>query len=97
MHQLSDHPTEDEVMSLLRSVLKDNPELFTKREDDHGCFMRALRRGEPTFTLVAQDVTSLEIVATWLTENTQLSPERKNQVRERLKAMAAWPVKKRAD
>lgn len=98
MIQLSEHPTEDEVMNTLRLVLSQNPKLFTNREDDHGCFMRALRTGEPTFTLRAQDVTSTLLVAEWLAENRQqLSPERRQQTLDRIAAMDTWPTKKRAD
>lgn len=97
MLQLSENATEKEIIDFLKAILLANPELFAKRQNDHGCFMRALRRGDPTFTLVAQDRSAVAVVHEWLQQNPQLSPERHQQTVDRMAEMQAWPVKKLAD
>lgn len=97
MHQVPDHPSESHLLAVIRVILKENPSLFASHESDAGCFMRALRLGEPTFTLRAQDESAAGIVDTWLARNPQLSEERKMQTATRSREMQSWPTKKAAD
>ena len=97
MHQLVEHPTEDVFLDFIRKVLKENPNMFADHKSDAGCFMRAFRLGEPTFTLRAQDQTSAETVGEWLLKNPQLSNERKNETLRKSAWMRSWPTKKAAD
>lgn len=46
-------------------------------EMDRKCFEKAVARGEQTFTLVAQDRTSPEVVAYWILKNIETAPAQK--------------------
>jgi len=41
---------------------------------DTGCFQRARRRKQQTFTLVAQDRTAAKVVCLWIAENIDTAP-----------------------
>jgi|SRR5579872_6396777 len=97
MYQLEENCTEEKLIECLKFILNDKPELFSKRQNDCGCFFRALRLGEPTFTLRAQDQTSPLTINEWLVLNPQLSDERRGQTLERMGEMESWPTKKAAD
>ena len=53
---------------------------------------------EPIFVLRARDITAASTVAFWLGQNeSNLSPERKDEVVACINAMQAWPEHRAAD
>lgn len=42
-----------------------------------GCYEKAKARGDETFTLVGQDLSSPRVICEWLKENIDKAPERK--------------------
>ena len=52
---------------------------------------------EPIFVLRARDPHAARTVAWWLTENPQLSSERKQEVQDCIRAMDNWPEHRLAD
>ncbi len=73
-------------------------ETMPKSERDSRCFVRAVERGQHTFTLVAQDRSSPRTILFWMLENVESAPEEK--LREALDdalIMRAFPTRKAAD
>jgi hypothetical protein len=44
---------------------------------DGECFLRAKLRGDCTFTLVGQDISSTVVVCEWIKQNIETAPEEK--------------------
>ena len=66
--------------------------------DDTGCFERAKRRGQATFTLVEQDASSPVVIVEWIKQNVMTAPAAK--LRKALDAaieMREYPRRKLAD
>ena len=65
---------------------------------DEKCFSKAKARGEQTFTLVAQDITSPETVCFWIMRNIETAPEDKlRHALDDALRMRAAKFRKRAD
>lgn len=47
---------------------------FTSRKNDADCYTKARAKGEHTFTLRAQDVSSPRVIAFWILENIETAP-----------------------
>jgi hypothetical protein len=65
---------------------------------DQKCYEKAKEKGEPTFTLRAQDATSPYVICDWIKANISTCPAEK--LKEALDAaieMRDWPDKKLAD
>lgn len=45
---------------------------------DYDCFHRARQRGDVTFTLVGQDMTSPKLIVLWIAENIETIPAEKS-------------------
>lgn len=46
-------------------------------KEDAGCYARAKKRGQQTFTLVAQDVTAPAVICEWIKNNIDTAPPAK--------------------
>ncbi len=44
---------------------------------DQKCYDKAVARGERTFTLVARDISSPEVICEWIKQNINTAPEEK--------------------
>lgn len=64
---------------------------------DVGCFARAYAKGEPTFTLRAQDQTATVLVLKWIALNPNAPMHKLDEAFARARAMQQWPDKKAAD
>jgi len=64
---------------------------------DPGCFARAYAKGEPTFTLRAQDQTSTELVLNWIVRNARAPMHKLEEAFLIARAMQKWPDQKEAD
>lgn len=64
---------------------------------DVGCFARAYAKGEPTFTLRAQDETAAELVLKWIGLNPKAPMHKLEEAFAITRRMQQWPDKKRAD
>jgi hypothetical protein len=53
--------------------------------------------GEPVFIIRAQDECAASMLVLWLVGNPQISAQKRDEVRDCIDAMRAWPRKKRAD
>jgi hypothetical protein len=47
------------------------------KQRDIDCADRARKRGQQTFTIVAQDKSNAKVIAFWIAENIETSPEEK--------------------
>lgn len=64
---------------------------------DVGCFARAYAKGEPTFTLRAQDQTAAELVLKWIALNPKAPMHKLEEAFAIARRMQSWPDQKRAD
>lgn len=64
---------------------------------DPGCFARAYAKGEPTFTLRAQDLTAMPLVGIWIGMNSGAPESKLQDALAKIYAMRDWPTKKAAD
>lgn len=65
---------------------------------DATCFAKAQQRGQHTFTLVAQDISSPRTVAYWILENIEKAPaEKLREALEDALIMRAHPNRKVPD
>ncbi len=64
---------------------------------DLGCFLRAFAKGEPTFTLRAQDVSAPDIVIEWIGRNLHASDTKLREAFEKALRMRTWKDRKAAD
>lgn len=71
---------------------------ISENDRDSQCHAKAKSRGQKTFTLVEQDVTTVETVAFWIMRNIHTAPEAKlRDALESCLAMRDFPNKKQAD
>lgn len=64
---------------------------------DVGCFARAYAKGEPTFTLRAQDQTATVLVLKWIALNPNAPMHKLDEAFAIARRMQQWPDKKAAD
>lgn len=65
---------------------------------DQNCFEKAQRRGDLSFTLVGQDLSSPETIAYWILKNIETAPEAKLQeALSKAIRMRVLPDRKSAD
>lgn len=64
---------------------------------DLGCFMRARAKGEPTFTLRAQDKSSFAAVVFWILNNSGAPVSKLQEALRIADMMREWPDQKEAD
>lgn len=68
------------------------------REQDYHCHTKAVARGQQTFTLVEQDLSSPRTICFWIMENIETcSPEKLVDALLDAIAMRAYPNRKHAD
>lgn len=68
------------------------------REITERCYEKARQRGQRTFTLVEQDVTSVRLIAEWIKENIETAPSGKlHDALAHAIAMRDYPSRKNAD
>lgn len=85
----------DRYVEAVAEVEKAVPQLT---DPDAGCFARAKARGQRTFTLVEQDLTSPSVIAEWVKLNIETAPpEKLHDALETAIAMRSWPDRKQAD
>lgn len=68
------------------------------RDMDDGCAKKAKERGQQTFTLVAQDLSSPAVICEWIKQNIETAPDAKlvDALLDAL-AMRKYPNRKAAD
>lgn len=71
--------------------------ILDSNESDNCCFHKAYLKGEPTFTLRAQDITAEKAILYWLQMNPQLSEERRREALQKVHLMEAWPTRRLPD
>lgn len=71
--------------------------VLDSNESDNCCFHKAHKKGEPTFTLRAQDLSSDGLVREWVHRNPQLPEHRKQEALHKAELMHRWPHRKAAD
>ncbi len=62
-----------------------------------GCFLRAYSKGEPTFTIRAQDETAFETILFWMGINSEAPAEKLSEAYRKADLCRQWPNKKAAD
>ena len=72
--------------------------LLSENDKDSLCHAKAKARGQKTFTLVAQDRSSVQTIAYWILLNIETCPaEKLHQAIDDCIAMREFPNKKNAD
>ncbi len=69
-------------------------------DSDYACFVKAKDKGEPTFTLRAQDASAHFLVTMWANMNAPALGQNHPkilQARQIAESMRLWPNKKQAD
>ena len=70
----------------------------TTQDTDYQCFTKARAKGEPIFTLRAQDMTAADLVREWVRRNARTCrPEKLADALSIAQAMDRWSSKKEAD
>ena len=65
---------------------------------DAECYAKAIERGDKTFTLVGQDLSSPRVICEWIKENIETAPKRKlEDALDRAIDMRNRPGRKQAD
>jgi hypothetical protein len=76
----------------------DSAETKRVKEADFQCFQKARAKGEPTFTLRAQDMTAPRVILYWMSLNCETLPNPKMADAGRIAfEMRHWPHRKLAD
>lgn len=72
--------------------------LLSEKDKDTQCHAKAKARGQHTFTLVAQDLSSPTVIAEWIKQNIETCPADKLRLAlEDALVMREWPTRKHAD
>jgi hypothetical protein len=81
----------------IAAVTQATSEFVAHVSGDLGCFLRAYSKGEPTFTLRAQDVSAPDIVIEWIGRNLHASDSKLREAFEKSLRMRSWKTRKAAD